>query len=96
MAAVLDAGGLADCLIGVYQGKAGDELLDLYAEIRREKFMKYIDVRSQRNLNRVRHRNPDHVLEDDKLLQIFQNIEGDAEATKAFLLVSSDLNCPSK
>lgn len=94
MAAVLDAGGLADCLIGVYQGRAGDELLDLYAKIRREKYLKYIDERSQRNFNRVRNRDPDHVLENDKLLKIFQELEGDAEATKAFLLVS--LNVPSR
>lgn len=88
MCAVLDAGGLADCLIGVYQGKAGDELLDLYAQVRREKYLKYIDERSQRNFNRVRNQDPDRVLENDKLLKIFQEIEGDAEATRAFLLVS--------
>lgn len=88
MAAVLDAGGLADCLVGVYQGKAGDELLDLYAQVRREKYLKFIDERSRRNFNRVRNKDPDHVLENDKLLKIFQELEGDAEGTKAFLLVS--------
>jgi hypothetical protein len=86
--AVLDAGALADCLIGIYQGKAGDELLDLYAQIRREKYLKYIDERSKRNFNRVRNQDPDRLLENDKLLKIFQEIEGDAEATRAFLLVS--------
>lgn len=88
MAAVLDAGGLADCLAGVYQGKAGDELLDLYARVRREKYLHYIDERSQRNFNRVRNHDPDHVLDNDKLLKIFQGLEGDPEGTKAFLLVS--------
>ena len=38
MTATLDAGGLADCLIGLYEGKAGDEILDLFAKIRRDKF----------------------------------------------------------
>ena len=90
MAAVLDAGGLADCLNGLYHGKGGDELLDLYAEIRREKYLKFIDERSQRNFNRVRNQDPDHVLENDKFLKILQGLEGDAEATKAFLLVSPD------
>lgn len=41
MTAILDVGGLADCLIGGYEGKAGDEILDLYARIRRLKFLKY-------------------------------------------------------
>lgn len=89
MAAVLDAGGLADCLVGVYQGKGGDELLDLYARVRREKYLHYIDERSQRNFNRVRNHDPDHVLDNDKLMKIFQGLEGDPEGTKAFLLVSS-------
>ena len=35
-----DAGGLADCLIGVLRKGCGDNLLDKYAEIRREKFVK--------------------------------------------------------
>ena len=34
-----DAGGLADCLIGVLKKGCGDELLDKYAEIRRDKFL---------------------------------------------------------
>lgn len=34
-----DAGGLADCLIGVFKKGCGDDLLDKYAEIRREKFL---------------------------------------------------------
>ena len=34
-----DAGGLADCLIGVFKKGCGDELLDKYAEIRRDKFL---------------------------------------------------------
>lgn len=96
MAAVLDAGGLADCLIGVYEGKAGDEILDLYAEIRRDKFINFIDERSRRNFHRVRNSSPDEVLKSDKLMKIFQQIEGDSQATKDFLLVScilADL-CP--
>jgi len=34
-----DAGGLADCLIGVFKKGCGGELLDKYAEIRRDKFL---------------------------------------------------------
>ena len=35
-----DAGGLADCLIGIFRKGCGDDLLDKYAEIRMEKFHK--------------------------------------------------------
>jgi len=34
-----DAGGLSDCLIGVLRKGCGAELLEKYAEIRRQKFM---------------------------------------------------------
>lgn len=88
MAAVLDAGGLADCFIGLHQGKADDDILDIYAQVRREKYLKYIDIRSQRNMSRIRNADPDHVLENDKFLGILQGLEGKPEATKDFLLVS--------
>lgn len=87
MSGVLDAGGLADCLIGIYEGRAGDELLDIYAEIRREKFLKYVDARSIKNMNRIAKSDPDTVLETDKFLGILKGLEGDDEGAKAFLLV---------
>ena len=88
MNAILDVSGLADCLIGVYEGKAGDEILDLYAEIRRDKFLKYVDARSMKNMKRIINTDPNTTLEDDKLMSIFRELEGDPEATKSFLLVS--------
>lgn len=88
MTAVLDIDALADCLIGLYQGMADESILDLYAEIRREKFLKYVDARSIKNLNRISQSDADTVLETDKFLQILQDLEGDSEGTKAFLLVS--------
>ena len=94
MAAVLDAGGLADCLIGLYEGKAGEEILDLYSQIRREKYLKFIDVRSRKNFHRISQADPDTVLQTDKLLGIFQQLDGDAEGTKAFLLVGLSIPRP--
>jgi 2-polyprenyl-6-methoxyphenol hydroxylase-like FAD-dependent oxidoreductase len=89
MTALLDVGGLADCLIGVYEGKADDSILDLYARIRREKFLKYVDRRSMKNLNRIVNSDPDTVLETDPFLQLLKGLEGDDEATKAFIMVSA-------
>lgn len=37
-----DAGGLADCLIGIFKKACGDDLLDKYADIRMEKFKKVL------------------------------------------------------
>lgn len=87
MTAVIDVGGLADCLIGLYDGKVGEEILDIYAEVRREKFLKFVDARSIKNLNRVAKSDPWTVLETDKFFGILQELEGDTEATKRFLLV---------
>jgi 2-polyprenyl-6-methoxyphenol hydroxylase-like FAD-dependent oxidoreductase len=88
MAATMDVAGLADCLIGFYEGKADENILDLYAEIRREIFLKYIDARSLKNMNRIMKSDPNTVLNTDKFLGILKDLEGDGERTKAFLLVS--------
>ena len=87
MSAILDVGGLADCLIGYYECKANLEILDLYAKVRREKFLKYVDERSMKNLHRISKSDPDTVLQTDKLFDIFQGLEGKPQATKDFLLV---------
>lgn len=89
MTAVLDTGGLADCLIGLYEGKAGEGILDTYAQVRREKFLKYVDARSIKNLNRVAKSDPYTVAQTDPFMAILKDLEGDPEATKKFLLVSS-------
>lgn len=89
MNTILDVGGLADCFIGVYDGKAGDEILDLYAQVRREKFLQYVDARSMKNMKRIRNPDPLTTLEGDKLMDIFRGLEGDKEGTKAFLLVKT-------
>ncbi|KAJ9616457.1 hypothetical protein H2200_000175 [Cladophialophora chaetospira] len=91
MTGVLDAGGLADCLIGLYEGKADESILDLYADIRREKFMKFVDMRSMKNMNRIMNTDPDTVLETDPFLQLLKGLEGDDVATKAFLLKHSSI-----
>ena len=89
MNAVLDTDGLADCLIGYYEGKADESILDLYAEKRREIFVKYVDRRSIMNLDRVWKADPWTISETDKFFGILKELEGDVEATKAFILVSA-------
>ena len=88
MSACLDVGGLADCLIGYYEGKAGEEILETYARVRREIFLRYIDARSIKNLKRVAESDPWTVLETDKFFGILTELNEDKEKLKEFLLVS--------
>jgi hypothetical protein len=88
MSAVLDVGGLADCLIGLHQGLCDDSILDKWAEIRREKFLKFVDRRSRKNMERLRGKDPEATVKSDEFLKILRSMEGDDEATKKFLLVS--------
>lgn len=88
MAAVLNVGGLAECLGSYYEGKADKEILDLYAKICREKFINYIDQWLRKNLNRVSNTNPDRALGTDPFLGLLKGMEGDKQKTKEFLLVS--------
>ena len=91
MTGILDVGALADCLIGYYDGRAGEEILDLYAQIRREKFLQYVDRRSIKNTKRINQLDPGRALEEDKFLQMLNDLEKDPEKMKAFLLVKSSL-----
>lgn len=87
MGAILDVAGLADCFAGYLEGKADESILDAWAEIRRDKFVTYIDRRSRMNLDRISKTDPNTVLESDKFLGILKDIEGDDEKMREFLLV---------
>ena len=88
MAGILDVGGLAECLIGYYEGKADENILELYAQIRREKFIDFVDKRSRKNLNRISKMDPDTALEADPFLSLLNGMEGDEQKTREFLMVS--------
>lgn len=87
MNACLDVDGLADCIIGYHQHKAGEEILDTWARVRRDIFTKYVDARSIKNLNRVWKADPWTVLETDKFFGIIEELNEDKQALKDFLLV---------
>jgi 2-polyprenyl-6-methoxyphenol hydroxylase-like FAD-dependent oxidoreductase len=92
MTGILDVGALADCLIGYHDGKAGEEILDLWAKIRREKFLEFVDRRSIKNMKRLHELDPERALEEDKFLQMLNDLEKDPEKMKAFLLACGILN----
>ncbi|KAH9830875.1 FAD binding domain [Teratosphaeria destructans] len=93
MTACLDVGGLADCFIGLYEGKAGEEILDKYAQVRRDIFLKYVDARSVKNLDRVSKTDPWTVAETDKFFGILRglNERPDKQDLKEFLLKTSSI-----
>ncbi|TWU76001.1 hypothetical protein ED733_007092 [Metarhizium rileyi] len=74
MAAVLDVTGLADCLIGYYEGKDDEDIL------------KFIDRRSRKNLDRISKTSADTALETDPFLALLESMRGDADETRKFLL----------
>lgn len=45
--AIADIGSLFDCLEAIYGGKADDSILDVYSDVRREKFQQVVDTQSQ-------------------------------------------------
>jgi 2-polyprenyl-6-methoxyphenol hydroxylase-like FAD-dependent oxidoreductase len=87
MAGILDVGGLAECLIGYYDGKADEDILDYYALIRRVKFLEFIDKRSRKNLVRISETDPETALETDSFLRMLKSMEGHEQTIKDFLMV---------
>ena len=69
MTGILDVGALADCLIGYYDGRAQEEILDLYAKIRREMFLNFVDHRPIRNMKQSNSLDLERSLEDDKFFR---------------------------
>ncbi|KAK8065196.1 FAD-dependent monooxygenase terC [Apiospora hydei] len=73
----VDAGGLADCLIGLWDGLADESILDLYSEKRRDKWQNLIDPASQANFLRVSDPDPDTLLERDDVMRACKAAEND-------------------
>jgi len=83
---LVDAGGLADCLIGLSEGIADDSILDKYDEIRRAMWHNIINVVSSANIRRLNDQDPDKALENDEFLK------GLVEAEKNPLLMKNTVN----
>jgi 2-polyprenyl-6-methoxyphenol hydroxylase-like FAD-dependent oxidoreductase len=92
MTAVLDVDGLADCLIGYYEGLANEDILDTYATVRRDKFLKYVDERSRKNMDRLSKTDPWTVVETDPFLKLLNELAADEEERRAFILVSAPMS----
>src|SRR5579871_4353899 len=84
---MVDAGNLADCLIGLAEGIADDDILDKYDEIRRAMWHKIINPVSSDNILRMHTKDPDRALEDDEFLKVLKKAETDPQLMEQMVLV---------
>lgn len=82
---IVDVGGLSDCLIGIYEGKADDSILDKYSDVRREKFQTVTDPVSTDNVTRLFGQDPEKALETDEFLKMLNRIKDDEKAQVEFM-----------
>ncbi|KAI1811295.1 FAD binding domain-containing protein [Poronia punctata] len=85
----VDVGGLYDCLAGIWDGRADESILDLYSEMRMEKWKEVIDVTSVNNFKTVS--NPDAVpdpkaLEELPFFRACRDMVGDDEAVRDWVM----------
>lgn len=73
--------------IWYYEGKANEDNLGVYAQARRDIFLKYVDKRTIKNMNQVAKADPSTILETDKFFRILKELENDNQAMKGLLLV---------
>lgn len=83
---MVDAGNLADCLVGIYEKKADGTILDKYDEVRRQKYNDIINPISSANIRRLFGQDPDTALENDPFLQVLQKAASDPDFSKTMQL----------
>lgn len=76
---LVDVGGLAQCLEGIARGVAGDEILDLYASVRRGIWERVIDPVSSGFFLRISQMDPAKALEEDGFLKMVEEAGKDEE-----------------
>ncbi|KIW97275.1 uncharacterized protein Z519_02667 [Cladophialophora bantiana CBS 173.52] len=82
---LVDIGGLYDCMIGVYEGKADESIFDKYSEMRRQRYQTVTDPISTDNIKRLFDQDPDKALENDSFLKMLKDMEDDVEAQREFM-----------
>ncbi|EXJ64467.1 hypothetical protein A1O7_00803 [Cladophialophora yegresii CBS 114405] len=81
---IVDIGGLYDCLVGIYDGVADDKILDLYSQVRRQKYSEVVDPISSANIVRLFGQDPDKALENDEFLKTIKKAEHDDKFARDF------------
>ncbi|OCL10233.1 FAD/NAD(P)-binding domain-containing protein [Glonium stellatum] len=79
---ICDVGSLYDCLGAIYDGKADDSILDIYSQVRRQKYKEIVDPVSTGNIRRLFDQDPERALENDEFLQQCKRAETDLEYSR--------------
>lgn len=66
---IADIDGLYDCLMGIYENKPDDGILEVYSDIRRKVYQEVVDPISSANLLLLLPVSPDKILDSDEFLQ---------------------------
>ena len=85
---ICDVGSLYDCLAAIYDNKADDSILDIYDQVRRQKYKEIIDPVSSGHIRRLFDQDPETALENDEFLQQCKQAEADPEFSRKFQNVS--------
>ena len=70
---ILDAAAVSDAIIGIFEGKASDTILDKYAEVRRKIFVDTVNPASQANKMRLHDSDPETIGERDPFLEMLRH-----------------------
>ncbi|EXJ73907.1 uncharacterized protein A1O5_02201 [Cladophialophora psammophila CBS 110553] len=82
---IVDVGGLSDCLVGIYHGKADDSILDIYSQVRRQKYSEVIDPISSSNIRLMFDSDPGTVMETNEFLKLAKRSETDKVFAKEMM-----------
>ncbi|KAK7440117.1 FAD binding domain-containing protein [Colletotrichum acutatum] len=85
---IVDVGDLFDCLTGIHDGQADDDILDKYDHYRREKFNQFTNPVSEANLKRMTS-DPDEVETNDPGIVAMRGADKTDEAAVAFQLTTT-------
>ncbi|KAH7133873.1 hypothetical protein EDB81DRAFT_659454 [Dactylonectria macrodidyma] len=89
---IVDVGGLYECFVGIYTGRADPSILDIYSDIRRARYQEVVDPISSSNLRRMFSVHPENVLESDEFLQMCKKAENDPSLAAQMLESAHSLN----
>jgi 2-polyprenyl-6-methoxyphenol hydroxylase-like FAD-dependent oxidoreductase len=76
---LLDAASLADALTAHINERLPESILDTYATIRREVFLKLVNPTSQANKRRLHESDPSTVAETDPFLKALREVDADGK-----------------
>jgi hypothetical protein len=85
----VDVGCLYDCLYGIWTYQADDSILDLYSDVRRQKYKEIIDPISTENFKRVFDQDPEVAGEKDHFLVLCKKAAEDKAFAREMHLVTN-------